>query len=93
MDFIFFYKMAKRKIIEDADKEFELFLTQVGSKLKKCRIEKGYTSYEQFAYEHEIGRAQYGKYERGTEDMRLSSLFKVLKNLNIPFEDFFKGVV
>lgn len=65
---------------------------QVGAKLKKYRIDAGYSSYEQFAYEHEIGRAQYGKYERGTEDMRLSSLFKILKKMDISLEEFFGGL-
>ena len=84
--------MAKKKSIKKTDKDFEMFLVQVGEKLKKTRVAKGYSSYEHFAYEHEIGRAQYGKYERGTEDLRLSSLYKILNNMGLTFEEFFKGI-
>jgi len=84
--------MPRKKKVEITDNQFDLFLVQVGARLKDFRLEAGYTSYEQFAYEHEIGRAQYGKYERGTEDLRLSSLYKILKKMDIPFEDFFKGI-
>jgi transcriptional regulator with XRE-family HTH domain len=57
--------------------------------MKELRLERGYNSYEQFAFEHDIGRAQYGKYERGTEDLRLSSLFKIINSFDLTFEDFF----
>jgi len=84
--------MTKRKSIKKSDKAFEIFLMQVGEKMKKNRVAKGYSSYEQFAYDHEIGRAQYGKYERGTEDLRLSSLYKILNSMGLTFEEFFKGI-
>ena len=43
------------------------------------------------ANDHEIARAQYGKYEKG-EDMRFSSLMKVIKALGVnPKEFFSKG--
>lgn len=84
--------MVSKKITKTSGEEFDTFLIKVGKKLKKFREDKGYTSYEQFAFEHNIGRAQYGKYERGSEDMRLSSLFKVLKALNISWEEFFKDL-
>ncbi len=82
--------MVNKKNIKTSGEEFDDFLIKVGENLKKQRLKKGYTSYEQFAFEHNIGRAQYGKYERGTEDLRLSSLFKVLKELDISWHEFFK---
>jgi len=72
--------------------EFDTFLANIGQKLKTLRVESGFSSYEHFAYEKNFGRAQYGKYERGTEDMRLSSLFKILQALDISWEDFFKDI-
>lgn len=84
--------MARRKSTGDADPEFDAFKKKVGDRMKELRLERGYNSYEQFAFDHDIGRAQYGKYERGTEDLRLSSLYKILKKLNIPFEEFFKAI-
>lgn len=64
-------------------------LKKVGIKLRKLRIEKGYSNYETFAFTHNISRAQYGRYEQG-QDLRLSSLLRVLNALEVTPEDFFK---
>jgi transcriptional regulator with XRE-family HTH domain len=71
------------------DKYTEKQLTNLGNKLRELRIEKGFTNYEQFAFEHNLPRAQYGRYEQG-QDLRFSSLLKVLKAFDISLEDFFK---
>lgn len=63
-------------------------LKKLGARIKALRIAKGYTSHEIFAYEHKINRTQYGRYERG-EDLRFSTLMKVLYALDISVEDFF----
>jgi transcriptional regulator with XRE-family HTH domain len=63
-------------------------LKKLGKRIKQLRIQKGYTSYEYFAYEHNISRAQFGRYERG-EDLRFSSLLKVTNALGISLEEFF----
>jgi transcriptional regulator with XRE-family HTH domain len=74
----------------DNDKLYtEKQLENLGNRLKELRIAKGFTNYEQFAFEHDLPRAQYGRYERG-QDMRFSSLLKVLKAFDISLEDFFK---
>ena len=36
-------------------------LENLGERLKEIRREKGYTNYEQFAFDNEIPRAQYGR--------------------------------
>ena len=64
-------------------------LKNLGNKLRALRIEQGYSNYEQFAYEHNLPRAQYGRYEQG-QDLRFSSLLKVLKAFNMSLEEFFK---
>lgn len=64
-------------------------LKKIGDKLKKIRKEKGYSSPDKFAYEHGINRSQYGKYEAGSEDLRLSSLIKVLNKFEMSLSDFF----
>lgn len=64
-------------------------LKNLGNRLRELRIERGFTNYEQFAFEHNLPRAQYGRYEQG-QDLRFSSLVKVLNALNISLEDFFK---
>ncbi|MFY9310238.1 MAG: helix-turn-helix transcriptional regulator [Bacteroidia bacterium] len=63
-------------------------LKKLGDRIKQLRIQKGYTSYEYFAYEKNISRAQYGRYEKG-EDLRYSSLVKVVKAFDMSMEEFF----
>jgi transcriptional regulator with XRE-family HTH domain len=67
-------------------------LVKIGQCLRELRIKKGYTNYEQFAFDNNISRAQYGRYEKG-QDMRLSSLLKVLQALQTTPEEFFKMVL
>ncbi|MCF6306372.1 MAG: helix-turn-helix domain-containing protein [Flavobacteriaceae bacterium] len=64
-------------------------LQNLGNRLKQLRKEKGYTNYEIFAFDNNIPRAQYGRYEKG-EDLKFSSLLKVLKALDISLIDFFR---
>jgi len=64
-------------------------LKKLGNRLRELRVSKGYTNYELFAYDNQIPRAQYGRYEQG-KDLRFSSLLKVLKALDISLEEFFK---
>tara|TARA_B100000508_G_C11230602_1_gene166786 strand:+ start:164 stop:400 length:237 start_codon:yes stop_codon:yes gene_type:complete len=71
------------------DKEKEEFLQKLGQRIKELRIAKGYTNYEIFAYDNNIPRAQYGRYEKG-ENLRIFSFFKILKALEISPKDFFK---
>lgn len=79
--------------MENKDKQFEEFkqeqLQKLAKRIKELRIKKGYTSYEYFAYDHNIPRAQYGRYEKG-EDLKFSSLLKVLDGLDISLKEFFE---
>jgi transcriptional regulator with XRE-family HTH domain len=68
--------------------EQQRIIKKIGERLKALRIEKGHSSYEVFAFENEIDRSQYGKYERGA-DMRISSLVKILRALDVTVEEFF----
>ncbi len=61
----------------------------LGRRLRKIRIEKGYSNYEVFAYENDLPRAQIGRYERG-QDLRFSSLIKVLAALDVSLQEFFE---
>lgn len=65
-------------------------LQWIGQRLRELRKAKGYANYEQFAFQHDIHRVQYGRYEKG-EDMRVSSLLKVLKALEVTPEEFWRG--
>ncbi|AZA91770.1 Helix-turn-helix domain [Chryseobacterium nakagawai] len=72
------------------EKEFlkEEVLQKLGKRIKELRIAKGYSSYEYFAYEHNISRAQYGRYEKG-EDLRFSTLAKVINAFGMTMNEFF----
>ena len=60
----------------------------LGKRIKELRILKGYTSYEYFAYEHNISRAQFGRYEKG-QDLRFSSLIKIVNAFDMTLQEFF----
>lgn len=66
----------------------EIQLENLGKRIREVRKEKGYANYEQFAFDNELPRAQYGRYEKG-QDLRFSSLVKVLKAMDITLKDFF----
>lgn len=71
------------------DDFIDIQLQNLGNRLKDLRRTKGYSNYEQFAFDNELPRAQYGRYEKG-QDLRFSSLLKVLKALDISLDEFFK---
>jgi len=71
--------------------EIQSELKRIANRIKQLRIEAGYSSLEKFAYEHEISRTQYARYERG-EDMRLSSLMKIVAAHGMTLQEFFKEV-
>jgi transcriptional regulator with XRE-family HTH domain len=66
----------------------EKTLKKLGERIKQLRIKEGYTSYEYFAYDHNISRAQFGRYEKG-QDLRMSSLIKIVNAFGISLKEFF----
>lgn len=77
-------KKHKKSQIDPAKK-----LLQLGKRIKDLRIDKGYTSYEEFAYENDISRAQFGRYEKG-ENLTFTSLLKIIEAFDITLEEFFR---
>lgn len=84
--------MAKKSIkpVSKQDTAEIKALKKIGQRLKYYRKKAGYSNYEYFAYEHDLSRPQYGKYEAGA-NIQLNTLMKILKALNVSVEDFFKG--
>jgi transcriptional regulator with XRE-family HTH domain len=66
----------------------EAMIKMLGDRIKQLRIAKGYPNYEKFAYDHDIARAQFGRYEKG-EDLRFSSLLKIVKAFDMSLAEFF----
>lgn len=71
------------------NKEEEQLFKLVGERIKTLRKEAGYTSQETFAYDAEIPRALYGRYEKGC-NLTILSLYKILKFHKLDFDTFFK---
>ena len=80
--------MAKANAAEQPKKIVTEDLRKLAERIKSLRIKKGYGNYETFAYEHDLPRAQYGRYERG-EDLRYSSLLKVVAAFGMTLDEFF----
>ncbi len=78
-------KTVKLKSIDET-----LYLKKLGERIKHYRKKAGYTNYEYFAYDNGFNRPQYGKYEAGA-NIQFNTLLKILKALNVTFEEFFKG--
>ena len=66
----------------------EEVVERLAKRIKKLRLEKGFTSYEAFANEHNLSRALYGRYEKG-KDLRFTSLVKVVQAFDMTLEEFF----
>lgn len=65
-------------------------LKKIGAKLKRLRKAAGYKNSDDFAYDHNINRSQYGKYEAGAQDMQISSLVKTVNLFGLTLEKFFE---
>ena len=70
---------------------FESLKTNIGSKLKRLRVNAGYKSYEVFAWDNKISRIQYWKMEKGT-NCTLKSLKRVLDIHDVRMDTFFNSL-
>ena len=66
-------------------------LNAIAQKLKQMRLDKGYSSYETFAWEKGINRVQYWRIEKGS-NITLNSLLKVLDIHKIKLSEFCKDI-
>lgn len=79
----------KRKVSNSVVEQDSIELQKkIGLKLKKIRKELGYSNSDVFAYDKGLNRAQYGKYEAGSQDMRLSSLTRIVNTMGFTLEEF-----
>jgi len=62
---------------------------KIGSRLRAIRKSLGFGNSDDFANKYGLNRSQYGKYESGSEDLRISSLIKVLSKINMSLSEFF----
>ena len=76
--------VKRKKAVNNRD------ITTLANRIKELRVKQGFTNYEYFAYEKKIARSQYGRYEQG-EDIRFSSLIKLIRAFGLTPSEFFKG--
>lgn len=72
----------------DLELYIEENLKKIGDRLRAVRKANGYKNHEKFAYDSDISRSQYGRYEKGA-DLRMSSLLKILYAHNMHLDEFF----
>lgn len=73
-------------------KDIEPRILKIAEKLQKLRKAKGYTSYENFAFDNDLPRMQYWRLENGTTNFTITSLLKVLDIHKITLSDFFNDL-
>lgn len=66
-------------------------IQQIAEKIKALRIQKGYTSHENFAWDYEINRVQYWRIEKGS-NITIKTLLTILNIHNISLAEFFKDM-
>ena len=76
---------SEKKGLVDSEKE----LRKIGARLRGLRKAKGYSNPDKFAYDHELNRSQYGKYEAGSTNITIGSLVNILNIFGITLEEFF----
>lgn len=79
--------MAKET--DKSKKPLDARILQIAKKLEQIRIEKGFTSYENFAIEFDISRMQYWRMEKGT-NFTFESFLKILDAHKMSLQEFFK---
>lgn len=65
-------------------------LIRIGLRIKELRIKQGYTSYENFAIEHDFARRYYWSVEKG-QNISMEYFFKILNALKTTPEKFFQN--
>ena len=65
-------------------------MTHIGEHIRSLRIEKGYSSAEIFAYEHDLNRVSYWRMEKGC-NMTIHSLLRILSIHCLTLKEFFEG--
>lgn len=63
-------------------------MAEVSRRIRQLRIEKGYSSAEIFAYEHDLNRSSYWRMEKGY-NMTLRSLLNILDIHGLSLKEFF----
>ncbi len=75
--------------MREIDKNQRNKLKAIGKRLKELRMEKGYTSYDLFAWENKLPRTSYFRMEQG-QNFYMATFIKLLGSHEMTFQEFFK---
>ncbi|KEO71853.1 helix-turn-helix domain-containing protein [Anditalea andensis] len=84
------HEPSENKDVNQTSNDQEYFQQILGKYIKNLRKKAGFKSARDFAVAYNIGDSQYGYYESGKKDMRLSTLIRIFAIHNILIEDLFK---
>ncbi len=73
------------------EKELDSRLFIIGEKIKKLRVQKGYSSYENFAFDNNLPRVGYGRHEKGS-NLTLVSLLRIADIHKLSLKEFFEDI-
>lgn len=71
------------------DELLNLTLKQIGQRLADLRKQAGYSSYENFAFDHNLPRMQYWRMEKGKVNLTIRSLLRILSIHQVTIPEFF----
>jgi transcriptional regulator with XRE-family HTH domain len=74
---------------DSEQRELDPRIIKMAAKLRELRIKKGYSNHEFFAWDNEIGRAQYWKVEKGS-NITIKTVLKILDIHGVSLSEFFK---
>jgi transcriptional regulator with XRE-family HTH domain len=63
----------------------------IGNRIKELRIENGFTSYENFAFEHDLSARYYWGVENG-RNISIKYLLKLLDIFSVDIKEFFQSI-
>lgn len=76
------------KRLQEKSEEVDERILKIAAKLKRLRVDAGYSSHENFAWDKGINRVQYWRIEKGS-NITLKTLLSVLDVHKISLKDFF----
>lgn len=63
----------------------------IAGRIKQLRIDAGYTSHENFAWDHDLSRVQYWRIESGA-NITMKTLLKIIDIHGLTLSEFFRDL-
>lgn len=77
--------------IQRMKEDEERIFPEIGARIRELRKQAGFTSYETFAYTHNIEKKQVWRLEKGY-NFTMKTLDEILKIHKTSLEEFFRGM-